>query len=116
MATVSNGDNFTSTGLTQYGASGNFTEKWSGDTISYVAGLGAEYHAFNNTTFAIEAGYRYMQFDEFKYASAGSAVRGSSVTTVNSGDIVTDNGGGRVSINMSGLFAGVVFRFYVPSM
>ncbi len=116
MATVSNGDNFTSTGLTQYGASGNFTEKWSGNTVSYVAGLGAEYHAFNNATLAIEAGYRYMQFDEFKYASSGSAVRGSSVTTVNSGSIVTDNGGGRVSLNMSGLFAGVVLRFYMPAM
>ncbi len=116
MATVANTDNFTSTGLTQYGASSNINEKWSGTTTSYVAGLGAEYRAFQNTSIALEAGYRGMQFNQFTYAAAGSAVRGSGVVAVSKGATVTDNGGGRVSLDMSGVFVGVVFRFYLPPM
>ncbi len=115
MATVANNDSLTSTGVTQYStSSSSIDEKWSGDTTSYVAGVGAEYHAFSNTTIALEVGYRQMQFDKFTYANSGYAIRGSSETSVSSGQIVTDNGGAPVSLNMSGVFAGVVFRFYIP--
>ena len=120
MATVANDDSLTSAGQSEYGASGvtNVNEKWNGDTISYVAGVGAEYHAFSNTTIGLEAGYRQMQFNKFTYANSGHAIRGSGSSAyqqVSSGSVVTDNSGARVSLNMSGLFLGVVLRFYIPS-
>jgi len=114
IAKVNNSYSNVNTGA--YGSAASYSETWQGNAISGTAGVGFEYHTFDNVTFALEGGYRYMKFATLTQDGSDTVIRGTTTTTVSSGQTVVDGYGNDVHIDMSGLFVGVMVRFFIPPL
>lgn len=116
-AKVNNTYNLTTAGTTAYsGSIASFGDSWTGTAISGTAGLGTEFFVFDNVTFSVIAGYRYMQFKTLTYATAGSVFYNGSYQAVTVGETVNDSLSRPVHLDMSGYFAGLILRFYIPPL
>lgn len=79
------------------------------------AGAGFEFHMLDTTTFMIEAGYRTLTFSELKYSAdvtSFGATSGTSAAHV-TGDVVKDTASANRSLDMTGPFAVIGFRFWL---
>lgn len=71
--------------------------------------LGHEGLLSDTTTYAFEFGYRYLKIDNLKYSSAAN-VFGSSHA---SGDAMKTQAGANRELDLSGIYLGLSFRFYL---
>jgi hypothetical protein len=99
----------TAAGQTQYGGLADFSESLKGSTFSGEAGIGFEGLMSDATTYAFEAGYRYMNFTQLTYTSGGTNFRGA----FSSGDTALNTDGSKRTLNLSNIYVGFSFRFYL---
>lgn len=91
-----------------YGLS-DFSESLKGSTVSGEAALGFEGLLSDSTTYALEAGYRYMNFSKLTYSSSGTNFKGAFA----SGDTAVNADGSNRTLNLSNIFVGFSFRFFL---
>lgn len=106
---VDNTYRLTTAGQTEYPSVSNYTDETDGTTTSYSIHFGQEKHFTDNVTFHYNLGYRFMTFDSLKYGAAADAFQG----TVAKDDVAKFNDGTDRTIDMSSLFVGIAFRFYM---
>lgn len=100
-------------GLGYYGLSGDYKETVSGNAIMGQVGVGAEWPAIDNVNFALELGYRYLVASKLNYENSHNTAEGS---TVKGGAAKIKNGTDTRSLDMSGMFVGFSFRFFIPPL
>ncbi|MGE5087220.1 MAG: hypothetical protein ACM3MG_13020 [Bacillota bacterium] len=105
--TVKNSYSYTAAGTAAYPGVDSATEA-KGNATLLAASLGYEGVLSDTTTYVFEFGYRSMKFDSLKYSKAYTTMTGA----VSSGDSVM-NGGSNRSIDFSGGFLSLGFRFYL---
>jgi hypothetical protein len=108
--TVDNRYTMTATGSTELGVA-DFSEKLTGSTYSGHAGIGLEARFVDNVTFSCDFGYRYLPVRTLKYkgdvnniVAPGGAAKG---------DEALNHDGHKRSLDLSGISAGITFRFYL---
>jgi hypothetical protein len=106
--TVQNSYNFTPAGTTQFGIP-SFREVVSGTQSDVAASLGFETLLTDSTTFSMEAGYRTLDFNNLNLSSGVTNFQGAQ----SGGATATQNNGGARSLDMTGPFASVNFRFWI---
>ena len=106
QATVTNSytNNTSGTGDTEY------KEVVTGNELSYVAGVGAEFSLFDNATMVLDAGYRMLEVSSLSHEDTVNTVNG----TRQKGSTALNNDGSERSVNLDGAFVGLAFRFYIP--
>ncbi|MCB0362071.1 MAG: hypothetical protein KDD35_05100 [Bdellovibrionales bacterium] len=109
-ATLENEYVMTATGTSELGGITDFTEKAVATQLSYHGGVGYERLLADTVTFSFELGYRYLPLPKFKLDK--------NVTTIAQGsasknDVLLNGDGSRRSIDMSGPYASIGFRFYI---
>lgn len=75
--------------------------------------LGLETLMADTTTFVLELGYRVLNFTELKYAKDVTTFSSPGAGAVVSGDIVKDTNANNRTIDFTGYYAAVGFRFYL---
>lgn len=73
-------------------------------------GFATEFHMMDTTTILIEAGYRDLKFKEIKYSKDVASTFNGAVTA---GDVMVDNTGAKRSIDFSGAYFSLGFRFWI---
>jgi hypothetical protein len=86
----------------------------SGSGIEAHAALGAEILAVDNVTISMDIGYRMLEISKFKYTNDATIISGSGSAAVANGETVLETTGKRKTIDLSGAFVGISFRFYLP--
>ncbi|MEQ1664128.1 MAG: hypothetical protein ABL927_01980 [Bdellovibrionales bacterium] len=105
----------TAAGVTHYGSAAAYKETWAADVLSYQAGMGWEGFVFDNVTFGLDAGWRFLDISQFKYNADATIIRSLGSQAVAKGDVVVDDSAKNISLDMGGPFVGVTFKFYLPS-
>lgn len=107
--TMKNDYTLTSAGQAAYpGVSDHSVEaKGSGTLLS--ASLGYEGIMTDTTTVVVEFGYRQLKIDNLKYSKDATTFSGAK----NSGDALLDASGNQRSVDFSGGFISLGFRFYM---
>ncbi len=105
---VKNVYTMTAAGTTAF-AVGDYEEKFDEETLMGSASLGIEYLFADTVTMLWEFGYRYMVSDDFKHKRDADTIIGS----VSRGQNVVNSDGAIRSIDFSGMYASVGFRFYI---
>lgn len=103
----------TPSGLTYYGLARDYKETVSGNAVMGQVGIGTEWRAIDNVNFSLEFGYRYLVARKLNYENTQNTAEGS---TVDGGTAKINNGTGTRALDMSGVFAGFSFRFYIPPL
>lgn len=106
---VDNTYQLTTDGQTAYPAVSDYIDETGGSTISYSIHFGQEMHFTDNVTFLYNLGYRFMNFDSLEYDKAVTNFQGSAAK----GSTAKFNDGTDRTIDMSSLFLGISFRFYM---
>lgn len=101
------------TGLGAYGLSDDYKETVSGNAIMGQVGVGAEWPAIDNVNFSFELGYRYLVASKLNYENSQNTAEG---TTVEDGAAKIRNGTEARTLDMSGMFVGFSFRFFIPPL
>ena len=108
MLTTTNAYTLTATGQSTYPGIANYTESGSASGLDFNGSLGWEFSFSDAATLCLEAGYRYV--------NVGAITAKSAVTTFNGniaqGSTLVNQDGSQRSLNLSGPFAGIGFRFY----
>ncbi len=107
MGNMDNKYTFTSAGTSQTGVS-NFEEKSTATSSMYLAYTSFEFQFTDIATMMIGAGYRYLRMNTWSASTGVTGLNG----TVASGSTLTNQDGSNRSINLSGPYAGITFRFY----
>lgn len=107
--TVENKYSLTTDGATNYGLE-SYTEKLTGSGISTLFNLGFETLFVDNVTFSADIGYRYLKVDTLKYKGNVNSIL--VPTGASKGEEAFDFNGNKRSLDLSGVTAGVMFRFY----
>jgi hypothetical protein len=111
--TVENRYEMTAQGTTDLGV-GSFNEKLQGNATSFHINGGLETLFVDNTTFSIDAGYRYLPVKEFKYKGDTSNI--VSPGGVAKGDVAKDHNGANRELDLGGFYMGFTFKFYLNFM
>lgn len=106
--TVTNSYTFQS-GQTKFPSLTDFREETKSAAQTYSGFVGFETLFFDTTTFVIEAGYRVLKFDTLKHNTDITNFQG----TVVKGDQAHYDDGTARSVDLSGPFASVQFRFWM---
>lgn len=105
---IKNAYSLNATGATALSAA-DFDEDVRGNTSFNEGGLGYEMLMSDSTTFAMDVGYRSMNFASLKHNKDVTTFQGA----FEKGDVALDNDGNKRSTNLTGYYAGVWFRFWV---
>ena len=108
--TVDNRYTMTDLGTSDLGVS-SFNEKMSAQGTSYHFLTGLETSFVDNTTLSLDIGYRYLPINELKYK--GDVNNIVSPTGVSKGDTVFNADGSKRTLDLSGAYVGLTFRFYL---
>ena len=96
-----------------YSVTTNYTEKGTANVVSWQLGVGYETLFVDTVTVAFEAGYKHMPVSEFKYTN-------SSVSTFQGvktkGDKLVNDDGTTRSMDLSSVWVGIGFRFYIETL
>ncbi len=106
IATMDNKYTFTTAGQS-YGLS-NFEENATSTSSMYMGYTSLEFQFTEIGTMMLTAGYRYLRFNSFSSTSNVTGFSGSEA----SGSTLTNQDGSNRTMNLSGPYAGVTFRFY----
>jgi hypothetical protein len=107
--TVDNEFALTTDGETNFGIT-SFTEKMEAYGLSYHGGIGYETLMADTVTVSFELGYRYLPINELKFKSDVTTIAQGAVTK---GTVVRNADGGKRSLDMSGVYVSMGFRFYI---
>lgn len=99
---------FTADGTTTYSLA-DFKEGGSGKTTSLNGSVGYEIYMADNSTFVFDLGYRQLKVDELKYDAPATGFQGAKAA----GDVMVKSDGSNRSLDMSGAYVGIGFRFYL---
>lgn len=105
--TLKNEFNLTSLGTTEYGIS-SFKETAEGYTYLIESSLGYEFAISNALTLIFDTGYRYGVVKSFKHKDSNTSFDGS----YSSGETVKNSDGKDLTIDLSGIYAGITLRLY----
>ena len=89
--------------------SANHTVEMAGTGNLLGGGIGYETSFFDTTSFIMEAGYRALTVDQLTYSKAVTTFNGA----VTVGQTVLKTDGGKRSIDLSGAYATIGFRFWL---
>lgn len=106
---VDNTYELTTDGSTTYSPVTNYKDETGGSAISYSIHFGQEMHFTDNVTFLYNFGYRVMSFDSLEYDTAVTSFQGATTK----GATAKFNDGTDRTLDMSSLFLGIAFRFYM---
>ncbi len=107
--TVENKYTMSDEGAAEYGLT-SYTEKLAGSGISSHVGLGVETLFVDNVTFFGDFGYRYLEIGTLTYKGDVNSILVPSGAS--KGDEALDFNGAKRTIDLSGITAGIGFRFY----
>lgn len=108
--TLKNDYILTSAGQAAFPSVADHGTESKGSSTSYTASLGYEGLMTDTTTYLVEFGYRLLKIDNLKYTKDVTTFSGSKV----SGDDVPPNSDGtQRSLDFSGGFIAIGFRFYM---
>ena len=99
---------FTAAGTTNFGLA-DFAEDLRAETTMYEGALGFEGLFTDTTTYMISAGYRGLNFKEVRHNKDLTTFQGAVVK----GDKALNDDGSQRTLNMSGYFVGIQFRFWI---
>jgi hypothetical protein len=106
--TLKNDYTLTAAGTAQWPGMDTSVEGKGTGTMLAVA-LGHEGLLSDTTTYAFEFGYRYLKIEDLKYSSDTNVFG----TSHSSGDAMKTQAGGARDIDLSGIYLGLSFRFYM---
>lgn len=107
--TYSNHYAFTAAGQTAFANLADFTEEGAASATLMEASLGYEQFLSDSTTMVFEGGYRQLNFSAITYKTAITDFSGAHAK----GDNVLNLDGTPKTINFTGSFAALTFRFYL---
>ena len=99
----------TADGISELGVSSDFIEKGVANDVAGHIGFGFEILMVDNVTFMSEVGYRSLIARTFK----SSTTTTSFVGAIAEGDVLKNHDGKDRSVDLSGPFVGIGFRFYL---
>lgn len=108
FVTLDNSYTMTPAGTASLGL-GDFTESASGSSHMLQGYLGYEVLFTDIATVMFEVGYRHLKINELKSTKAVTTPTGAQTE----GSVLTNMDGGNRTVNLSGPFAGLSFRFYI---
>lgn len=108
--TMDNQYEINSTGESELGVS-SYTEKLKGTSTNGSLGFGLEAHFVDTATFSLYSGYRIFQVKELKHSSTVTTYAEGDVAE---GDTVYNGDGSKRTMDLSGPYVGMGFRFYIP--
>ncbi|MCB0422666.1 MAG: hypothetical protein KDD61_16815 [Bdellovibrionales bacterium] len=112
--TMDNQYEMTATGISELGTN-SYTEKAEANVVSTHVATGVEVLFVDAVTAVAEIGYRYLPVRELTHKNGETVIgEGGSSKDVTKGSILTNHDGSQRSIDMSGIFIGISFRFYIP--
>ena len=86
-----------------------YTEKLEGSALAYFGGFGLEALLSDTTTIQIDAGYRHLKFTQLKHKGNATTIQGSFAK----GDVAENDDGSGRTLDFSGFYMGLSFRFYI---
>ncbi len=95
--------------IISYPGVSNHSVEAKGSGTLYGGTIGVESHMTDTTTYIFEFGYRQLKIGNFKYAKDVTTFSGSKIA----GDPVLDANGASRSIDFSGGYISLGFRFYM---
>ena len=108
-ATVENGYTFTAAGSAAFNNIVDYREEVKSNATCAEYGAGLEVFAFDTTTMLIDVGYRNLKFASFTHNVAATTFQG----TVAKGDAAKNTDGTSRTLDFSGPFASISFRFWI---
>ena len=116
LSSVSMDNQYTMTalGTADLGTS-SYTEKSEANVVSMHLSTGVEVLFVDAVTAMFEIGYRYLPVDELTHKTSETVIgeSGSSKAVTKGGPVLNHDGSKR-AFDMSGVYAGISFRFYIP--
>jgi hypothetical protein len=111
MATVtlSNAYTFTSAGQTAFSGISDYTESAKGTLYSAEGFIAFESLLSDTTTFCFDLGYRALKAPTLKFTEDAATIQGAKAA----GDNLTNADGNDRAIDLSGVYLGLAFRFYL---
>lgn len=107
--TMKNEYTLTSAGQTAFPGVANHTAESKGDGILYAASVGYEGLLADTTTILAEFGYRQLKIDNLSYTKDVTTFTGAKT----SGSPVLNSSGAQRTMDLSGGFLSIGFRFYM---
>ncbi|MGE3972997.1 MAG: hypothetical protein AB7F59_00575 [Bdellovibrionales bacterium] len=107
--TLKNDYAFTDEGRTQYSLI-DHTEEGSAYNVMSRGGLGMEFSFSDNTSLAMDLGYRSLVATGLVHERPAATFNG----TVSAGDVMKDPNGNNRKVDLSGAWIGMGLRFYFP--
>ena len=108
--TMDNEFAMTATGTSELGGITDFAEKTTAYGISGHGGVGYEILMADTVTVAFELGYRYLPVPKLEFKNDVTTIAQGAVVK---GDTVLNYDSSKRSLDMSGPFVGLGFRFYI---
>jgi hypothetical protein len=106
--TLANDYTMTTAGTTALGV-GSYKEMASSTAWMYQSYIGWEFTFSDTATCVLQGGYRYLKVPNFTATQSVTAISGAEA---NGSPIVNMDGSAR-SVDLGGVFAGIVFRFFL---
>lgn len=105
---ILNSYRLTAAGTSTYTGIVDHTEETSARGFSPIASLGWEFSAFDNVTILADIGYRYLVLSSFTFVRNGTTFTGTMAPGTAAKNVL----GQERTLNLSGLWTGISFRFY----
>ncbi|MCB0391075.1 MAG: hypothetical protein KDD58_07285 [Bdellovibrionales bacterium] len=100
---------FTSAGLSAFSLSSDYTEKTTSYIIGAHAGAQYEFLFADTVTMALEAGFRHLPVPKLDYKEDAATIYGA----VTKGSRAKNQDGTNRTLDLSGYYVGLGFRFYL---
>lgn len=107
--TIQNSYAFTAAGLAAYSGMSNFREEVSGSGFMQEYYLGYDWVAMDSTSIVFMGGFRTLKVNSFSHKLDVTSFQGA----VTKGAEAKDDTGGARSMDLSGYFASIAFRFWL---
>ncbi len=106
---MNNSYTFTSTGTAAPMSGADYTEEGRGTAALTEGCIGLETLMFDTTTLVFDVGYRQLNFTSLTQNRSATTLNGA----VAKGDTMLNTDGSKRSVNMTGTYAGLAFRFWI---
>jgi hypothetical protein len=107
---LKNDYNVTAAGQTALGL-GSFTETATGQDINFFSSVGYEFYMVDHILGMLEVGYRYFHVNDLNHSQNEKTFAQQSGAT--SGSPLLNSDGSQRTFDLSGVFVGLSFRFYI---
>ena len=107
--TMTNSYTFTATGAAAPMNGAEYTEEGRGTAALTEGSLAFETLIFDTTTLVLEGGYRQLNFTTLTHSRNATTLNGAKLK----GDAMLNTDGSARTVNMSGSYGGLMFRFWI---